>query len=250
MTKSEQQKLLCAPFKDDVVGVKVQSLSKDKTKALLVLYLQHTDVADRLDLVDPNWEFAVSEIKTESGVDRNGNPFSYKSCKGTLSVLQVARENYGEGETPKEAASDCLKRCAMLFGVGRYLYDQEMAWVPYNEAQDKYKHWTTADIKKSNGGANRGLIGQSEESADPKNITVPAGRDKGKLLSELSEEQIKSDVHYWRGREHSESTPLRGVILAYVLACEELLYKSYKEGSPPPVKWVPPAADSTEDVPF
>ncbi len=33
----------------------------------------------------------------------------------------------GSGEDLKEAASDCLRRCASLFGVGRYLYQHGAA---------------------------------------------------------------------------------------------------------------------------
>lgn len=141
--KKEHLEVLKKPFPESVIGVKLQSRSKDKTKALLVLYLQHTDVADRLEEVDPGWTFTCEKVdRRTDGQDQ------LTIVQGTLEILGIRRENFGEGEDEKSAASDCLKRCAMLFGVGRYLYDQEMVWVPYNESTDKYKHWSYSDYKK------------------------------------------------------------------------------------------------------
>jgi hypothetical protein len=36
----------------------------------------------------------------------------------------------------------------MLYGVGRYLYDSEQVWVPYDETKDKYKKWTIEEYRK------------------------------------------------------------------------------------------------------
>lgn len=130
---AEDVKLLTAPFAKDKVSVKVQSFNKERTKAMLVLYLQHTDVMDRLDAVDPSWNCTVLE-------ERPVGDTVYVRTRMTLKG--VSRENVGEGNDPKGAYSDALKRCAMLFGVGRYLYDTNTPWVAYSESQDKYKSWT------------------------------------------------------------------------------------------------------------
>jgi hypothetical protein len=123
---------------DDKLGVKLNSTNRDKTRGLLVLYLQHTDVADRLDEVDPAWTFKILDEKW------SGDSLFMRGC---LTVKGVSRENVGEGRDAKGAASDCFKRCAMLFGVGRWLYDEELVWVPYNEQTDKYKRWTVAEFR-------------------------------------------------------------------------------------------------------
>lgn len=133
MLTKDDLKLLSAEFPTDKLSVKVQSLSKTKDKALLVVYLQHTDVADRLDSADPSWTFEILSDAIK------GDMIFVKS---KLTVKSVSRDNYGEGQDYKSAASDALKRCAMLFGIGRSLYDQGMVWTPYNEYTDKYKHWT------------------------------------------------------------------------------------------------------------
>lgn len=136
----EDVKTLSAPFDKATISVKVQSLSKDRTKAMLVCYLQHTDVYSRLEKVDPAWS---AEITNES----------YKGdsifIRVRLTLRGVSRENVGEGQDAKSATSDAIKRAAMLFGVGRYLYDSETVWVPYNEQTDRFKSFTFEDYSSA-----------------------------------------------------------------------------------------------------
>lgn len=134
----EDIKNLSAPFDEATLGVKVQSLSKQKDKAMLVAYLQHTDVYVRLEQVDPAWSSTVvHEERTSDMV----------YVRVRLTVNGVSRENVGDGEDPKMATSDAIKRAAMLFGVGRYLYDAETVWVPYNEQTDRFRTFTFTDYK-------------------------------------------------------------------------------------------------------
>lgn len=134
----EDLKKLAAPFPKDVLGVKVQSTSKAKDKAMLVIYVQHTDVMNRLDEVDPAWSSEITE-------DRIIGDIYVTRMK--LTVKGVSRENVGEGNEPKSAASDALKRCAMMFGVSRYLYDQDNVWVPYSEQNDRYRVFTIQEYE-------------------------------------------------------------------------------------------------------
>lgn len=140
MLSAEDCKKLSDKFPAEKLGIKINSTSKDRSRALLVLYLQHTDVADRLDAVDPAWSFLALE---------EGPKGDLYYVKASLTVKNVTRQNIGEGNDPKGAYSDALKRCAMLFGVGRYLYDEELVWTPYNESQDKYKAWTYAEYERA-----------------------------------------------------------------------------------------------------
>ncbi|MFL5812556.1 MAG: Rad52/Rad22 family DNA repair protein [Bdellovibrionia bacterium] len=135
----EDLKILKAPFPKESLGVKVQSTSKDRTRALLVLYLQHTDVQDRLEMVDPAW---TTEVINE---ERVGDTVYVRI---RMTVKGVSRENVGEGNDPKAAYSDALKRAAMLFGIGRYLYDSPTVWADYNESRDKFRQWSIQDYEK------------------------------------------------------------------------------------------------------
>jgi hypothetical protein len=133
-------KVLKSPFPKERLGVKVQSFNKERTRAMLVLYLQHTDVQDRLEEVDPTW--TIEALREEAVGDT-----VYLSMRMTLKG--VSRENVGEGGDPKAAYSDAIKRCAMLFGIGRYLYDLGMVWADYNEQRDRFKNWTIEDYEQA-----------------------------------------------------------------------------------------------------
>lgn len=130
---------LRAPFPKERLGVKVQSVSKNRDRALLVLYLGHTDVMNRLEEVDPAWTTEVL------GEERSGDTVYVRM---RMTIKGVSRENVGEGGDPKGAYSDALKRCAMLFGVGRYLYDSVTVWADYNEQRDRFKHWSIQDYER------------------------------------------------------------------------------------------------------
>jgi hypothetical protein len=125
-----------------------------------VLYLQHTDVQDRLDEVDPGW---MTEVLKE---DKVGDT-TYVRLR--LTLKGVSRENVGEGGDPKGAYSDALKRCAMLFGVGRYLYDSPTVWVDYNESRDRYRQWSVEDYERAIPGERI----QTESASTPPPPSVP-----------------------------------------------------------------------------
>jgi hypothetical protein len=141
----EDLKTLTSPFPKDRLGIKVQSTSKDKTKAMLICYLSHTDVYARLEEVDPAWSCEVRREWNETMQGWGDKTEKVFFCDMQLTVKGVTRENVGEGGDPKSAYSDALKRASMLFGVGRYLYDSEQVWVPYNEQTDKFRTWTYED---------------------------------------------------------------------------------------------------------
>lgn len=134
----EALEILRAPFPEEKLGIKVQSFSKDRTKAMLVAYIQHTDCYERLEKVDPNWSCQITHE------DRIGETFF---TRVKLTLCGVSRENTGEGGDPKASVSDAIKRAAMLFGIGRYLYDSEQVWVPYNDQQDRFRSWTLQDYQ-------------------------------------------------------------------------------------------------------
>lgn len=156
MPLSDVQKRLQAPFPAHLVNWKPQVITKDRKRALLLAYIDARAVQDRLDAVCPNdWQF---EIEVVPGT---GAP----TVKGRLSVLGMVREDIGEaggqGEagTLKAAASDALKRCAVHFGIGRYLYDLPKNWVDWNDIAHEpvqapeLPEWARPDMERSPGGA-------------------------------------------------------------------------------------------------
>lgn len=104
-------------------SVRVTSESKpdaQKQWALWLVYTEEGPVTTRLDEVDPNWEFEI----TNNWADGQS-----ATAYARLTVCGVARDCVGSGknikpeEAQKGAATDALKRGARLFGIGRYLLD-------------------------------------------------------------------------------------------------------------------------------
>ena len=139
--------LLKAPFPVDSlswrIGNKtnwdrVNNKPKDPNKpvkAQMLVYIDSRDVQDRLDevcdLCGYNWENDFKEV--------NGRLV----CNLKLSnVIGSITRSDGAGDTDFEAEkgglSDALKRAAVLFGVGRYLYNAKNfnTWIKYEKKEN------------------------------------------------------------------------------------------------------------------
>jgi hypothetical protein len=108
--------LLCKPFD-----------RKDHEFTRGFVYITESAITARLDAVDPLWSFQLQQVSVRG---------RQAVAHARLSVNGVTRENIGmqsiefvgttdkeAGEAEKGAATDALKRCARLFGIGRYLLD-------------------------------------------------------------------------------------------------------------------------------
>lgn len=135
--------LLKAPFPVDSLSWRIGNKSnwdrmnnkpKDSNKpvkAQMLVYIDSRDVQDRLDevcrLCDSCWENDFKEV------------CGRLVCK--LTVGGLTRSD-GAGDTDFEAEkgglSDALKRAAVLFGVGRYLYNAKNfnTWVKYEKKEN------------------------------------------------------------------------------------------------------------------
>lgn len=114
-------------FEPKQVQWKPQTTNREKTKALATAYIDARDVMNRLDrVVGGDWQFTW-DLMPDGEV------------RGMLTVCGVTRSDVGErgdgsfGNTLKAAVSDALKRSAVHFGVGRYLYYLPGQWVGYDQ---------------------------------------------------------------------------------------------------------------------
>jgi hypothetical protein len=116
---------LCAPFPTKSISWRVGRKSKDGKKAQVLAYIDARDVMGRLDRTVgwENWEDTYREVGAGRIV-----------CSLSIIVngVRVTKED-GAGvsdiEGEKGALSDALKRAAVKFGVGRYLYYLDAPWV-------------------------------------------------------------------------------------------------------------------------
>lgn len=79
-------------------------------------FVGHAAVTDRLNKVAPGWTYTVDELFNVNSV-----------CwvRGTMTVGDVSRPEFGDGRDPKEAIGNFIRRAAMRFGVAIDLWSKE-----------------------------------------------------------------------------------------------------------------------------
>ncbi|WP_427365215.1 Rad52/Rad22 family DNA repair protein [Candidatus Caldatribacterium saccharofermentans] len=154
-----------------------------------ILYVETASVIRRLnEAFDGDWSFEVKEkhIDLENG---------YVWVLGRLSCGGVVKEQFGSkaiaynpdgsfvdlGDDLKAAASDALKKCATLLGVGLYLYEGEEeetveAFRPATERQKSF----IRDLLKSQG-----------KSVDEALLARLSAEEASRLIDKLREETTR-----------------------------------------------------------
>lgn len=145
MPTAEDVKLLFAEFPHEALSWRAQSVTKDGTKAMALAYIDARDVMDRLDSVcgADGWQcdypHAAGKTVCRIGI-KIGDEWIWKANGAGDTDI----------ESEKGALSDAFKRAAVLWGIGRYLYDLEAPWVPCEAYEAEYqgrkkwvwKRWT------------------------------------------------------------------------------------------------------------
>ena len=116
-------------------------------------YLQEWAITDRIESIDPGWSFEITQ-----SYYRDARAIAV----GKLTILGSTRSNTGMGQVAyrkaelgnphmeandaeKSAATDCLKRAARLFGIGRYF----LTLPPSVKDDTSYKRWLNGSTKKA-----------------------------------------------------------------------------------------------------
>lgn len=134
---------LAAPFPPEAIHWRAQTVTKAGDKALALAYLDARDVMDRLDAAAGPANWRDSYIETAKG--------------RTLCTLEIRvdgewiAKSDGAGDTDVEgekgSISDALKRAAVKWGIGRYLYDLGNVWAPCESydanGKKKWSKWTS-----------------------------------------------------------------------------------------------------------
>lgn len=158
---------LSAPFDPAAIHWRAQTVTKNGDKALALAYLDARDVMDRLDEACGPANWRDSYVETPKG--------------RTLCTLEIRvdgewiAKSDGAGDTDVEgekgSISDALKRAAVKWGIGRYLYDLGNVWAPCEsyEANGKRK-WS-----KWASGADRVFADALNRLSGPANKDLPTG---------------------------------------------------------------------------
>jgi len=120
----QMHKELTRPFDLNKIKWRVGSRSKDKSKGMVLAYIDARDVMQRLDkVIGPfGWQCTYPHegcCELSLWVEDMGKWVIKANCAGTTQV-----------EAEKGQASDSFKRAAVLWGIGRYLYYLDSPWVP------------------------------------------------------------------------------------------------------------------------
>lgn len=127
---------LAAPFAVDEIKFKPGVVSG--SRALALPFVDARVIQDRLDdvLTVMGWQDSYECLPDGSVVCR---------LKIRIGGEWITKEDVGgqseqpdEGDRRKAAFSDALKRCAVKFGIGRYLYRQKPTWVDYDAQKRKW----------------------------------------------------------------------------------------------------------------
>lgn len=113
---------------------RVQSRSKDKTKAICSAYIDARDVMNRLDEIGVKWDTSAEEV--------GGFIFCRLTIEGEDFLLnrtdvgmrpETDEKDQMFEQAGKSAYSDAFKRAAVQFGIGRFLYDLPMETLPCDQ---------------------------------------------------------------------------------------------------------------------
>ncbi len=125
---------LAAPFDPDIISWRVGSTTQAKDKGMALGYIDARDVMERLDTVvgAANWqdryEFHGPRTLCYLSIRVDGEWVTKADGAGDSDV-----------ESEKGAISDALKRAAVKWGIGRYLYDLASPWVEIEGAGRSYR---------------------------------------------------------------------------------------------------------------
>lgn len=124
-TDQELFDALAQPFESELIDWRVGSTNAEKTSGLALAYIDARTVMDRLDAAcgPGHWQNkytpAGGMLICDLGIKFPQAGWVWKADgAGTTDV-----------EAEKGMASDALKRAAVRFGLGRYLYEMDSPWV-------------------------------------------------------------------------------------------------------------------------
>nr|DAS35073.1 MAG TPA: DNA REPAIR PROTEIN RAD52 HOMOLOG-BINDING PROTEIN, DNA REPAIR, DNA.7A [Caudoviricetes sp.] len=189
------------PFPPEDIQWRIGQKSKDGKKAMVLPYVTNRAIMDRLDTVvgPENWFNKYRET--------SGNSDKGYVCELTIIIQTddgprcLTREDGASCtniEPIKGGLSDSMKRAAVQFGIGRYLYNLKESWVAlgdYNRFEPPHLPiWALpkgyAEAQVQNNGVE--LYDSRETSTSTSATTFTQGKYANKAISEVS------DIHYLR----------------------------------------------------
>lgn len=189
------------PFDPDKVSFRIGSRTHDKAKGIGLAYIDARDVMERLDEVcgPENWQALYPHANGKTSC-KIGILCKWSGSDGGLHTEWVWKEN-GAGDTDiegeKGAFSDAFKRAAVLWGIGRYLYDMPNVWVPLENEGKKFSAQAASMLKDA-------LVKLSKGEKP----TMPQPRTNVRMVSEINLLMTPAACDEWWGQNESEMAEL------------------------------------------
>ena len=131
------------PFELTKIHWRVGSMTKDKSKGMALAYIDARDVMSRLDSVvgTQNWQcrypisdngLLICEVGIREWIDVHEEPPNHVDW-GTGWIWKANGAGDTQVEAEKGKCSDAMKRAAVLWGVGQYLYALPNRWFPLDD---------------------------------------------------------------------------------------------------------------------
>ena len=187
LTPQELMSELQKPFKVEEIGFKVTAMTQDKSKGLVAAYVNNSAIQQRLDEVFGPFGWQVEFKEWKSG--------KAQICK--ISVWNgkqwISKED-GAGDTDFEAIkggiSDSMKRCARMFGIGRYLCNDNCVINPWAVLENK--RITKAEMTRLRNEYNQILIGTGAASKPQQQVDITPNNISPSTSKKTTNPQIQS----------------------------------------------------------
>lgn len=136
MNQEDIIRQLKEPFTCKEIEWKIQTTTQDKTRGMAVAYVDSRAIQKRLDEVVGtfNWQNAYSQWQDKAQICGLS---IYNGERGEWVTKYDGAENT-DYEPIKGGLSDAFKRAAILWGIGRYLYELSGVWVDIEQRGKSY----------------------------------------------------------------------------------------------------------------
>lgn len=198
---------LAAAFPPENISWRVGSTTADKKKGMALAFIDARDVMERLDTVcgAANWqdryEFHGARTLCYLSIRIDGEWITKADGAGDSDV-----------EAEKGAISDALKRAAVKWGIGRYIYDLASPWVEIEQAGRSYRIKESEKRKLAN--AARVTVSRAEqaEAGPPQSddTTLSAAADFA-IATMRTSRDLSELVEFWTSNARALKATLRPI---------------------------------------
>lgn len=183
---------------------KIQSVSKDGKKGSFVAYIDARDVMNLLDeAVGPgNWQDKYEKVGDHLiagiGISLHEQKLDW--------VWKYDTGTESDYEKEKGLFSDAFKRAAVKWGIGRFLYDLEIQWLPINDKKKPIDEYGN-EIKDVTSFLNRKNKISNNPPAMSYDNTLPPINEEETAQAYMGPETPKKLVCPKCGKEHQGKYP-------------------------------------------